>query len=290
MAVVIHDVRSRGLVANQPDPFRGRILKFSIASDSTAERDLSGPGPRARGRFKGAPHQLIPYAIMFSAGREIAAGDIVIIWMVGSIIPSRSRRFTSQTREAIQPLLITPGKDFNNKYGNYRHDDFIGVPYGSKVGSRTGKGFIHVLRPTPELWTMALPHRTQILYLPDIAFVTAHLGIRPGSRVIEAGTSLLISAHDRPIDGPVYAPPPRLGHSCMAHVYAAATIDLPSPAPFPCGRSRSWFSATVGTGSGSFSHSVVRTIGSLGHLWSYEFHEQRANKARYVRWQLRPVN
>ncbi|TRM60635.1 tRNA methyltransferase complex GCD14 subunit-domain-containing protein [Schizophyllum amplum] len=140
---------------------------------------------------------------MFSTAREIAAGDIIILWM---------------TREAIQPLLITPGKDFNNKYGSYRHDDFIGTPYGSKVGSRTGKGFIHVLRPTPELWTMALPHRTQILYLPDIAFVTAHLGIRPGSRVIEAG-ALLLSLY-------------------------------------------------------------VRTIGSLGHLWSYEFHEQRANKAR----------
>lgn len=36
-----------------------------------------------------------------------------------------------------------------------------------------------------------------------------------------------------------------------------------------------------GTGSGSFSHSVARSIGATGHLWSYEFHEARANKARY---------
>lgn len=34
---------------------------------------------------------------------------------------------------------------------------------------------------------MALPHRTQILYLADIAFVTSWLDIRRGSRVIEAG-------------------------------------------------------------------------------------------------------
>ena len=34
---------------------------------------------------------------------------------------------------------------------------------------------------------MALPHRTQILYLADIAFVTSWLNIRPGSNVIEAG-------------------------------------------------------------------------------------------------------
>ncbi|KIJ17555.1 hypothetical protein PAXINDRAFT_167560 [Paxillus involutus ATCC 200175] len=143
---------------------------------------------------------------MWSTNREVAAGDVVIIW---------------QTRELIQPLLITPGKDFNNRFGHYKHVDFIGIPYGSKVGSRNGKGFIHLLRPTPELWTMALPHRTQILYLADIAFITSWLDIRRGSRVIEAGT-----------------------------------------------------------GSGSFSHSVARTIGSTGHLYSYEFHEARADKAR----------
>jgi tRNA methyltransferase complex GCD14 subunit len=84
---------------------------------------------------------------------------------------------------------VSSGKDFNSKFGVYRHSDFIGLPYGSKVGSRTGRGFIHILRPTPELWTMALPHRTQILYLADIAFISSWLDIKPGSKVIEAGTS-----------------------------------------------------------------------------------------------------
>ncbi|KAF7364834.1 tRNA (adenine(58)-N(1))-methyltransferase catalytic subunit TRM61 [Mycena venus] len=143
---------------------------------------------------------------MWSTAREIAAGDTVIIWL---------------TREVVQSLVVTPGKDFNSKFGNYRHSDFIGMPYGSKVGSRTGKGFIHVLRPTPELWTMALPHRTQILYIADISLIISYLDIRRDSRVIEAGT-----------------------------------------------------------GSGSFSHSVARSIGPSGHLWSYEFHEARAKKAR----------
>jgi len=41
-----------------------------------------------------------------------------------------------------------------------------------------------------------------------------------------------------------------------------------------------WLTYTKGTGSGSFSHSVARSIGSTGHLWTYEFHEARANKAR----------
>ena len=87
----------------------------------------------------------------------------------------------------MQPLVISAGKELNSRFGVYRHSDLIGVPYGSKVGSRNGKGFIHVLRPTPELWTLALPHRTQILYLADIAFVTSWLDIKPGSKVIEAG-------------------------------------------------------------------------------------------------------
>ena len=93
-------------------------------------------------------------------------------------------------------MTITPGKDFNSKFGHYRHSDLIGIPYGSKVGSRNGKGFINVLRPTPELWTIALPHRTQILYLADIAFITSWLDIKRGSRVIEAGEILhLYVAH-----------------------------------------------------------------------------------------------
>lgn len=39
---------------------------------------------------------------------------------------------------------------------------------------------------------MALPHRTQILYLADIAFITSWLDIRRGSRVIEAGEKTVI--------------------------------------------------------------------------------------------------
>ena len=94
---------------------------------------------------------------------------------------------TFQTRDLIQPLVVTPGKDFNTKFGNFRQADFVGVPYGSKIPSRTGRGFLLILRPTPELWTLALPHRTQILYLADIAFITSCLNIKKGSRVIEAG-------------------------------------------------------------------------------------------------------
>ncbi|KAI0042402.1 tRNA methyltransferase complex subunit Cpd1 [Auriscalpium vulgare] len=144
---------------------------------------------------------------MWSTSTHIAVGDLLVVWL---------------TRDMIQSLVVTPGADFNSRFGNYRHADFVGLPYGSKVRPRTGTGFIHLLRPTPELWTLALPHRTQILYLADIAFITSWLDIRPGAIVVEAGT-----------------------------------------------------------GSGSFTHSVARTVGSAGKVHSYEFHEARASKARY---------
>jgi tRNA (adenine57-N1/adenine58-N1)-methyltransferase catalytic subunit len=54
--------------------------------------------------------------------------------------------------------------------------------------SPSGSGYIYILRPTPELWTLALPHRTQIVYTPDTSFILAKLAIRPGSICIEAGT------------------------------------------------------------------------------------------------------
>ncbi|KAJ8473157.1 hypothetical protein ONZ45_g16400 [Pleurotus djamor] len=166
---------------------------------------------------------------MWSTAREIAAGDVVIVWL---------------TRDLIQPLVVTPGKDLNIRFGYYRHDDLVGVPYGSKIRSRNGKGFIHVLRPTPELWTMALPHRTQILYLADIAFITCHLDIKPGSRVVEAVSFCLRSPH---LEAP----------SFLTQLLLTLTL-MP------------W---------DQFGAITYRTIGRSGHLYSYEFHEARATAA-----------
>ncbi|TLD35880.1 tRNA methyltransferase complex GCD14 subunit [Venturia nashicola] len=48
-------------------------------------------------------------------------------------------------------------------------------------------GFAHVLPPTPELWTVSLPHRTQVVYTPDYSFILQQLRVRPGDSIIEAG-------------------------------------------------------------------------------------------------------
>lgn len=48
-------------------------------------------------------------------------------------------------------------------------------------------GFIHILPPTPELWTTSLPHRTQVVYTPDYSYILHRIRARPGMRIIEAG-------------------------------------------------------------------------------------------------------
>ncbi|TXT11007.1 hypothetical protein VHUM_01758 [Vanrija humicola] len=111
---------------------------------------------------------------MFHSRVSIEAGDLVIIFM---------------SRDNMTAITVTPGEFFHNKFGRYSHDDMIGVKFGSKLHSPPPQsGYIHLLRPTPELWTLSLPHRTQILYMPDIAYIIQRLCVRVGGKVIEAGT------------------------------------------------------------------------------------------------------
>ncbi|KAH7067925.1 S-adenosyl-L-methionine-dependent methyltransferase [Paraphoma chrysanthemicola] len=48
-------------------------------------------------------------------------------------------------------------------------------------------GFAHLVPPTPETWTLSLPHRTQVVYTPDYSYILQRLRVRPGDHIIEAG-------------------------------------------------------------------------------------------------------
>ncbi len=91
---------------------------------------------------------------------------------------------------------------YQTRFGALKHNDLIGKEYGSKI--ICAKGYVHALPIVPgernlvkidrifdriilELWTLALPHRTQILYMADISLILFELDIKPGSIVIEAG-------------------------------------------------------------------------------------------------------
>ncbi|XP_036397479.1 tRNA (adenine(58)-N(1))-methyltransferase catalytic subunit TRMT61A [Megalops cyprinoides] len=135
----------------------------------------------------------------------IQEGDVAIIFM---------------GHDSMFPVKVQQGAQTQTRYGVIRHStDLIGRRFGSKVTCSKG-GWVYVLHPTPELWTLNLPHRTQILYTTDIANITMMLELKPGSVVCESGT-----------------------------------------------------------GSGSLSHAILRTIAPTGRLYTVEFHQQRAEKA-----------
>lgn len=137
---------------------------------------------------------------------RISEGDTVILFL---------------GHNSMQALTVTPGKVHQTKYGALPHSDMIGRRFGTKMFSLNRKGWVYLLHPTPELWTLNLPHRTQILYSTDISMIILQLAIKPGSVVVESGT-----------------------------------------------------------GSGSMSHCLIRTIAPSGHLHTFEFHSERAETAR----------
>lgn len=89
---------------------------------------------------------------------------------------SRGRK---RRREATDEDTPTTGPDDEDK------------PTTSKPAKKAvaaASGFIHILRPTPELWTSSLPHRTQVVYTPDYSYILQRIRAVPGTRIIEAGS------------------------------------------------------------------------------------------------------
>lgn len=103
-------------------------------------------------------------------------------------------------------------------------------------------GFCHVLPPTPEAWTVSLPHRTQVVYTPDYSYILQKIRVRPGSVVIEAGA----------------------GSGSFTHAAARAAF---SGYREPC---------EVGKASMESDHE--RSAPQRGRVFSFEYHEPRAKQ------------
>jgi tRNA (adenine57-N1/adenine58-N1)-methyltransferase catalytic subunit len=85
----------------------------------------------------------------------------------------------------IFPLL--PGGEFHTHRGIVKHDDLIGLPWGSQVFSHMGSPFF-LLQPMLGDILTDLPRNTQILYPKEIGYIMITMGVGPGQRVMEAGT------------------------------------------------------------------------------------------------------
>uniref|UniRef100_A0AAV1VAA6 tRNA (adenine(58)-N(1))-methyltransferase n=1 Tax=Peronospora matthiolae TaxID=2874970 RepID=A0AAV1VAA6_9STRA len=114
---------------------------------------------------------------MWQSPRLIQEGSLVILFET-----HQSVTYCYAQREAI----------YQNRHGAFYHNDMIGQPFGSKIRSRLqtqqGCGYLILLAPTPELWSRALRHRTQIVFTLDASAITFAAALRSGSRVIESGT------------------------------------------------------------------------------------------------------
>ena len=90
--------------------------------------------------------------------------------------------------DMIQLNPSDPKSFYNGKFGTSSHSLFIGKPYGSKIWSSNDRDFLYALRPTSQLITKTLAHRTQIIFAPDIPFIVSSLEVHNGSIIIESGT------------------------------------------------------------------------------------------------------
>jgi tRNA (adenine57-N1/adenine58-N1)-methyltransferase len=84
-------------------------------------------------------------------------------------------------------LRLKPEDQLQTHRGVINHTDLIGLPWGSKVYSHLGSGYL-LLQPSTADLMIEIKRNTQIMYPKDVGFVLVSLGIGPGKQVIEAGT------------------------------------------------------------------------------------------------------
>ena len=82
---------------------------------------------------------------------------------------------------------VRAGERFECHFGYIEYDNLVGVPFGSQVKTHTGFKMF-VLPPNPDDVVSHLQRDGQIIFPKDLGYIALKLGIRPGIRVIEAGT------------------------------------------------------------------------------------------------------
>lgn len=78
-------------------------------------------------------------------------------------------------------------KSFHTHKGYIQLGDLIGKEYGTRIASSMGVEFF-ALKPNICDYIFKTNRRTQISYPKDISLIIMYSGIKPGSRVVEAGT------------------------------------------------------------------------------------------------------
>ncbi len=82
---------------------------------------------------------------------------------------------------------IVEDKELHTHRGIIKHNDLIGLPFGSKILSHNESPFF-LLQPSISDILLDLKRITQILYPKDIGYILLTMGIGEGQHVVEAGT------------------------------------------------------------------------------------------------------
>jgi tRNA (adenine57-N1/adenine58-N1)-methyltransferase len=84
-------------------------------------------------------------------------------------------------------IRLTGGEALETHRGILKHDDLIGLPWGSMVYSHLGRTFVLLIPSLTDL-LQHTKRNTQIMYAKDIGFIMMMMNIGPGQQVLEAGT------------------------------------------------------------------------------------------------------
>jgi tRNA (adenine57-N1/adenine58-N1)-methyltransferase len=84
-------------------------------------------------------------------------------------------------------IRLTQGEALETHRGILKHDDLIGLPWGSMVYSHLGRTFVLLVPSLTDL-LQNTKRNTQIMYAKDIGFIIMMMNIGPGQHVLEAGT------------------------------------------------------------------------------------------------------
>jgi tRNA (adenine57-N1/adenine58-N1)-methyltransferase catalytic subunit len=84
-------------------------------------------------------------------------------------------------------FVLAHEQELHTHRGVIKHNDLIGIPWGSQVFSHLGSPFFLLQPSLPDL-IKNTPRVTQIMYPKDIGQILMTMGIGPGKYVIEAGT------------------------------------------------------------------------------------------------------
>ncbi len=89
--------------------------------------------------------------------------------------------------QSLSLITLAEGASFDNKFGKFKHEFFVGQPFGHRISSQNNKGYVYAFKLDPTFFTKTLAHRTQILYYADISLVILRLCLAKGSIVVESG-------------------------------------------------------------------------------------------------------